>query len=416
MGYKMCNNDLHKISLNVYGQSKKLTHYGFICFYSQVLQPLNFMRIFVLLALVTTMLLRPGMNSINAATLDETIRIAIVKSAAEVTVSGDGLLVTNEAGSPLLMSYPVKVKFLKNGLLVEGKRYQRLSFSASSAVYVNNKPYRGLAELSVADKGILVVNQLPLEEYLVGLINCEISSAWPIEAVKAQAIIARTYALNKKKSRMLSTYHLESSVIDQVYEGCLIEDNRARRAVSETEGEVLTFGGAIIQAFYHSSCGGRTESSQNIWGFSIPYLKGVECQYCQTSSAGTAWACKLFLKEIEERLLSAGHKVSGLYDIKPGASNSRGRLKQVILVTTKGSSTISGEQFRRAIGYSSIKSTRFVVNNSNNEISFSGSGNGHGVGLCQWGAKQRALDGFGYGEILSYYYPGTQLKKLSDIR
>jgi stage II sporulation protein D len=380
------------------------------------LQPLKFMRIFVLLALVTTILLRPGMNSINAATLDETIRIAIVKSAAEVTVSGEGLLVTDEAGSPLVMSLPARVKFLNNSLLVEGRRFKRLSFSAFSAVYVNNKPYRGLAELTVADKGILVVNQLPLEEYLVGLINCEISSAWPIEAVKAQAVIARTYALNKKKSRMLSTFHLESSVIDQVYEGSLVEDSRSRRAVSETEGEVLIFDGAIIQAFYHSSCGGRTEASQNIWGYSIPYLKGVECQYCQTSPTGTVWAYKLFLGEIEERLLSAGHKVSGLYDIRPGTSNSRGRLKQVILMTTKGNSTLSGEQFRKAIGYSSIKSTRFVTNNSNNEISFTGSGNGHGVGLCQWGAKQRALDGFGYGEILSYYYPGTQLKKLSDIR
>ncbi len=393
-----------------------MTQYGFICFYRQVLQPLDLTRILILLVLATTVFQWSALDRIKAATLDETIRVAIVKSAAEVTVSGDGLLVTNEAGSPLVMSFPAKVKFLKNGLLVEGRRFQRLSFSASSAVYVNNKPYRGLAELSVTDKGILVVNQLPLEEYLVGLINCEISSAWPIEAVKAQAIIARTYALNRKKSRMLSTYHLESSVVDQVYEGSLIEDSRARRAVSETEGEVLTYGGVIIQAFYHSSCGGRTESSENIWGISIPYLKGVECQYCQTSPAGTAWACKLFLKEIEERLLLAGHKVSGLSEIKPGAVNSRGRLKQVILMTSHGSSTISGEQFRKAIGYSSIKSTRFVVNNSNNEISFSGSGNGHGVGLCQWGAKQRALDGFGCGEILSYYYPGTQLKKLSDIR
>ena len=356
------------------------------------------------------------MNRINAATLDETIRVAIVKSAAEVTVAGDGLLVTNETGTPLVMSFPAKVKPVKDGLLVDGKLFRRLLFSASSAVYVNNKPYRGLAELSLTEKGIQVVNQLPLEEYLVGLINCEISTAWPIEAVKAQAIIARTYALNRKKSRLLSPYHLESSVIDQVYEGCLIEDSRARRAVYETEGKVLTFGGAIIQAFYHSSCGGKTEASENIWGSSLPYLKGVECQYCLTSPTGTAWEYKLSLKEIEERLRMAGNKLSGLYDIRPGINNSRGRLKQVVLLATHNGGTISAEQFRKAVGYSVIKSTRFTVKNSKNEISFSGSGNGHGVGLCQWGAKQRALDGFGCGEILSYYYPGTELKKLTDIR
>jgi stage II sporulation protein D len=186
--------------------------------------------------------------------------------------------------------------------------------------------------------------------------------------------------------------------------------------VYDTEGEVLTYGGGIIQAYYHSSCGGRTEASENVWGTSIPYLKGVECQYCLTTPTATNWDYKLPLNEIEERLRAGGHKVSGLNDIKAGTMNSRGRLKQVVLFATKGGGTINGVQFRKAVGYGFIKSTRFSMKNSNNEISFSGSGNGHGVGLCQWGAKQRALDGFGCGEILSYYYPGTELKKLSDIR
>ena len=387
-----------------------------MCFYPQVLQLLNYMRILILPVIAIAVLSWPVKDRIQAAVLDETIRIAIVKSASEVTVAGEAILVTNEVGAPLVMSLPVTVKTLKDGLLVGEKLYQRLSFSASSAVYVNNKPYRGLLELSVADKGILVVNQLPLEEYLVGLINCEISSAWPIEAVKSQAIIARTYALNRKNSRMNAPYHLESSVIDQVYNGILIEDNRARRAVLETSGEVLTFGGEIMQAFYHSSCGGQTEDSENVWGASLSYLKGVECQYCLTSPSGTAWECKLSLKELEERLRLGGHKVSGLYDIKPGPLNLRGRLANVSLLAAKGSVTITGDQFRKAVGYGVIKSTRFIMKNNNNEITFSGSGNGHGVGLCQWGSKQRALDGFTSGEILAYYYPGTQLKKLSDIR
>lgn len=387
-----------------------------MCFYPQVLQPLYPMRIIILLLLATALLTWLGIEKINAAVLDETIRVAIVKSASEVTVTGDGLLVTNEAGEAVAPSFPASVRYAKDSLLMGGKRYRRLSFSASSAVYVNNKPYRGLAELSVGDNGILIVNQLPLEEYLVGLINCEISSAWPIEAVKAQAIIARTYALSRKTARVGSSYHLESSVIDQVYEGCLIEDSRSRRAVLETEGMVLKFAGSIIQAFYHSSCGGHTEASENIWGASLPYLKGVECQYCLTSPTATVWEYKISLSEIEERLRAGGHKVSGLIDVKPGPVNSRGRLKQVVLQAAKGSIAISGEQFRKAVGYGVIKSTRISMKNSKNEISFSGSGNGHGVGLCQWGAKQRALDGFACGEILSYYYPGTELKKLSDIR
>ncbi|MEI6209531.1 MAG: SpoIID/LytB domain-containing protein [Desulfuromonadales bacterium] len=372
--------------------------------------------ILVLLVLTSAILPLDGTCVTDAAFRDETIRIAIVKAASEVTVAGNGILVTGDSGEAVILSLPVSVKPFKDGLIAEGKLYRSLIFSASSAVLVNNKPYRGQAELSYSERGILVVNKLPLEDYLVGLINSEISSAWPIEAVKAQAVIARTYALNRKASRAKALYHLESTVIDQVYDGYLIEDSRARRAVSETEGEVLSYGGAVIQAFYHSVCGGKTESAENVWGASLAYLKGVDCQYCLTSSSASAWVQKLPLIEIEERLRVSGHKISGLTDIKPGAQNSRGRLKQVVLVASKGSLALSGDQFRKALGYGVIKSTRFTIKVSQGEASFSGIGNGHGVGLCQWGAKRRSLDGFGYGEILSYYYPGTELKKFSDIR
>ncbi len=384
--------------------------------YLQVLRLPIIRYILVLLLLLPVSMSRIGIGMTDAATLDETIRIAIVKSAQEVTVAGDGLLISSGTGEAVVLSLPVTVRPVKDGVVAEGKFFRRLVFSASTAVIVNNKPYRGLAELSNSEKGVLVVNQLPLEDYLVGLINCEISSAWPIEAVKAQAVIARTYALNRKAARAKALYHMESTVIDQVYDGCLIEDSRARRAVTETEGQVLSYGGAVIQAFYHSTCGGRTEAAENVWGSPLPYLKGVECQYCLTSLAASAWEQKLSMFEIEDRLRLAGHKLSGLTEIKPGALNSRGRLKNVVLVASKGTLSLTGDQFRKAIGYGIIKSTRFSIKSSPSEITFSGVGNGHGVGLCQWGAKQRALDGFGYVEILSYYYPGTDLKKFSEIR
>lgn len=384
--------------------------------YLQVLRLHNILYIPLLLLLALALMPLTGVTRTDARVLDETIRIAIVKDAPEVTVDGDGLLITNGfGGSPVLFSLPVTIRAGKNGLIAEGKLFRTLVFSASSAVLINNRPYRGIAELSYMDRGVLVVNQLPLEDYLVGLINCEISSAWPIEAVKAQAVIARTYALNRKALRSKAFYHLESSVIDQVYEGSLIEDSRAKRAVSETEGEVLTYGGAVIQAFYHSACGGKTEAAVNVWGAPVPYLKGVDCQYCLIAPS-SAWEQKLPLAEIEDKLRAAGNIISGLSDIRGGTQNSRGRLKQVFLVASKGSFSLTGDQFRKVIGYGVIKSTRFTVKVSNGEASFSGVGNGHGVGLCQWGAKQRAIDGFSYREILSYYYPGTALKKFSDIR
>jgi stage II sporulation protein D len=354
-------------------------------------------------------------NESDAAIPAERIRVAILKNASNVTVDGEGIIAIRENGSAVALAPPVLIKSGRSSVSVEGTAYRRLTFSASSAVYVNGKPYRGVTEISPGENGLLVVNELPLEEYLVGLINCEISSAWPMEAVKAQAVIARTYALNRKQARSTSFYHLESSVIDQVYDGCEIEDSRARRGVAETAGEVLSYRGDVIQAFYHSNCGGRTEASENVWGKYLPYLTGVDCRYC-LSSPSSSWDLKIAVADMEERLRTAGYKVSGVADIRAGARNSRGRLKHVVIVSARGELSLTGDQFRKAIGYAVIKSTNFSVKVENGEAVFSGLGNGHGVGLCQWGAKQRALDGFGYAEILSYYYPGTDLMKLSDIR
>jgi len=405
---KVCSvHTAHKIA-------KKIDVSHILCLYHQVLKPLV-IRIFLTGLLIGLLHFVASRNESDAAIPAETIRVAILKDASSVTLDGEGIIATRENGAAVALNPPVLIKSGKNAVIVDGTAYRRLTFAGSSAVYVNGKPYRGVAEATPGEKGVLVVNELPLEEYLVGLINCEISSAWPIEAVKAQAVIARTYALNRKQSRNTSFYHLESSVIDQVYDGCEIEDSRARRGVSDTAGEVLAYQGAVIQAFYHSNCGGRTEASEHVWGKRLPYLGGVECRYC-LASPSSAWDLKVALSELEERLKAAGHKVSGVTDIRPGTRNSRGRLNHVVVVSSRGNLALTGDQFRKAIGYGVIKSTNFTVKVENNEAGFAGLGNGHGVGLCQWGAKQRALDGFGYAEILSYYYPGTELAKFSDIR
>lgn len=394
--------------------AKKIDGTHILCLYHQVLKPL-FIRILLTGLLLGSLPFVATHNESDAAMPVETIRVAILKNAASVTVEGDGIIAIRENGSAVAFTTPVVVKPGRNTVVVDGTSYRRLTFAGSSAVYVNGKPYRGAVEASSAEKGVLVVNELPLEDYLVGLINCEISSAWPMEAVKAQAVIARTYALNRKQSRSASFYHLESSIIDQVYDGCEIEDNRARRGVSDTAGEVLSYRGDIIQAFYHSNCGGRTEASEHVWGKPLPYLAGVDCRYCLTTPS-SVWDVKIALPELEDRLKTAGYKVSGIMDIRAGSRNSRGRLSTVQVVALRGEATLTGDQFRKAVGYTVIKSTNFIVKVENGQAGFSGLGNGHGVGLCQWGAKQRALDGFGYNEILSYYYPGTDLLKLSDIR
>jgi stage II sporulation protein D (peptidoglycan lytic transglycosylase) len=230
--------------------------------------------------------------------------------------------------------------------------------------------------------------------------------------VKAQAVIARTYALYQRENRKSALYHLESSVLDQVYAGCDIEDSRAVRGVQETAGEVLTYNGKIIQAFYHSSCGGHTEAAANVWGTNVPYLQGVDCKYC-LNAPSVKWEQTLSYRKIESLLRAGGYQISDLRKILPGTRNRSGRLNEVYLLTGRGKFSLTAVKFRKAIGYGVIKSTNFDAVNGEDDVRFDGAGYGHGVGLCQWGAKQRAGDGFNYREILSYYYPGTKVEQYS---
>lgn len=361
--------------------------------------------LFLIIAVMAIAYARPA-----CAIERDLIRIAVSRSADSVSLQGDGMLALRENGTAVVLSAPVSLRASHRQVVLDGVSYRRLRITAAGPIRVNGKAFRGVLDISAPNGALLVVNELPLEEYLIGVINSEISSTWPMEAVKAQAVIARTYAVAKREERRNGPYHLEATVMDQAYDGSDQEDSRAARGVHETAGQVLTYQGKPIQAFYHATCGGKTEDSAHVWGVSLPYLKGVDCQYCAAGNSNT-WEQQLPLSRIEAAL-----KVSGLIDIKPGPRNSRGRLKSVLLVTTRGSQSLPATKFRMTIGSTVIKSTNFSVRVDDGVAYFSGFGYGHGVGLCQWGAKQRALDGFSYSEILAYYYPGTELRSLADIQ
>lgn len=371
--------------------------------------------IIAMFCLATLLFSQQTADALEALLPGEMIRVAIIKNADAVTVAGDGLLAVNESGRAQVFDYPLTVRAEYGRLAAGNDALRLLRLAASDTVLVNGKPYRGLVELSLQGNKLLVVNELPLEQYLVGVITSEISSSWPMEAIKTQAVIARTYAVVKKKERSTAFYHLESTVMDQAYNGSAAEDGRAARGVRETEGEVLTYNGEVIQAFYHANSGGRTEASENVWGMDLPYLRGVECQYGLTSPT-SSWELTLSLPRITALLRANGQRIGEIRDIKTGPRNNRSRLVTVLLVTNRGTISMPATKFRMDIGSTSIKSTNFSVRVEGDTAIFNGVGYGHGVGLCQYGAKQRALDGFSYDEILAYYYPGTQLNRLSDLK
>jgi stage II sporulation protein D len=384
---------------------------SFFCFYRKVskatMRTLKIVMGLIVLALVLPMVSR-------AASSDtETIRVAVYRGSESIRINGVGLEATSLSGSRLELSFPLVVKREGIGISAGGMNLRSLKITAPRFVQVNGKGYRGTLEVYPSEKGLLVVDEILLEEYLVGLINCEISSQWPMEAVKAQAVVARTFALYQKQSRKNLLYHLESTVYDQVYGGSDIEDSRAARAVEETHGEVVSYDGKVIQAFFHSSCGGHTEASQNVWSVKLPYLRGVECTYCMKTPS-VLWEQTLSPKKIASLLRAAGYSVAGLEQIRVKSRYPSGRIEYLELVSADKIVTIPAVAFRKSIGYGVIRSTDFEVKLIDDAFVFIGLGYGHGVGLCQWGAKQRAEQGFSYREILSYYYPGTRVVTYYD--
>ncbi|MBU4310377.1 SpoIID/LytB domain-containing protein, partial [bacterium] len=245
--------------------------------------------------------------------------------------------------------------------------------------------------------------------YLYGVMKHEISPAWPREAVKAQAVAARSFALNKKLKNIGKPYDLVATILAQVYGGLSGEDPRSNEAIDETRGEVLTYEGELIAAYYHATCGGETEDVENVWGGRLPYLKSVRCKYCK-DSPHYEWEKELSLSDISNALSRKG--ISEIESIEVYKRSSTERVVELVVEDEFGKHIISGNQFRMALGPNVIRSTYFKMKEKRGRVEFKGRGWGHGVGMCQWGARGMAEKNFSYKEILKHYYTEVKIQKI----
>jgi stage II sporulation protein D len=231
--------------------------------------------------------------------------------------------------------------------------------------------------------------------------------------MKVQAVVARTYSLYQKSLNTNRSYHITSSVLHQLYRGIAHSNSNTRRAVKETRGEILTWNDLPIMAVYHSCCGGSTESSANVWGSYKPYLEGVFCGMC-TNYDGYLWKVVIPRGTFFKRLCKEGFSVCN--DIESSVNITRSSSNRVIQVTLNGRgkpTIIPGNELRSVFGFSKIRSTSFIIKETEGGyLNLLGTGNGHGVGLCQWGARACAQRGETYYQILQHYYPGTQIKRV----
>jgi stage II sporulation protein D len=270
--------------------------------------------------------------------------------------------------------------------------------------------YRGTFERTADGQ---IVNVVALEQYLYSVVPREMPPSWPAAALTAQAICARTYVLQRSDPRR--SYDLVPSELDQRYDGMAAETPSGIAAVDASAGLVLAFAGGFAQVAYSSCCGGHTESSADAWGnVAIPYLEGVVCPWC-SDSPNYRWERSLAFDAVDTDF-GASHPVpSRVSDIRITARDASGRARGFELVSDLGTTTIPGSAFRRGVGTRTLPSlliTGVGRTPDGSGILLDGGGLGHGVGLCQWGARGMALRGTTPAAILALYFSGTVVEHL----
>ncbi len=275
--------------------------------------------------------------------------------------------------------------------------------SGDGVVWIGDRWYRGRVLLSSQGNNVTAVNYVDLEDYLYSVVGAEAIPSWPAEALKAQAVAARTYALYKRDSSKNKVYDVDTSTATQVYKGLKSEYTTTHQAVNATKGQVMTYNGKVILAVFHSSSGGHTENVEDIWTSPLPYLRGVVdydhyspvFNWNKTVSANTV-----------NRL--AGN-VGNIKALVPQKTTPQGRVVTLKVVGDRGTKNIKGTQIRKELD---LRSTLFRTQLNSNSIQVSGRGFGHGLGLSQWGSQYLAENGVSYDQILSHYYSNAKLSTI----
>lgn len=274
----------------------------------------------------------------------------------------------------------------------------------------NGRAFRGTFS-RLADGQI--VNLVDVEAYLFSVVAAEMPSRWPAEALQAQSICARTYVLQRSDPRR--EYDLIPSQLDQVYDGVSAEVPAATAAVRATASTVLKYGSNFARIAYSSCCGGHTEAADDAWGGRpVPYLGGVPCVWC-ADSPNFRWNRTIELSDLSTRLGSDVPPASQVQDVKVGTRDPSGRARTVEIVTPQGNTFVAGSAFRRAVGSRALPSlliSQLERDPAATQVTALGGGLGHGVGLCQWGARGMALAARSATEILAAYFPTTTLARL----
>jgi stage II sporulation protein D len=283
---------------------------------------------------------------------------------------------------------------------------------APGPLRLDGRELPGSVEVSAREGRLVTVNTLDLEDYVAAVVASEIPAGWPSEALRAQAVAARTFAVAQKIAQGPGARaHLGASVLDQVYKGAAHPDSGALKAARATAGEVLTWGAAPIAAYFSASCGGVSESAEAAFALErglAPYLRGG----FEDDADAREWTVRIGVAEISAALRKADRFRAGVNGVAVASRTASGRARTMRLQTSAGPRPLLAVELRQIVGYGRLPSLLFDVAMDGSTAVFHGRGSGHGVGLCQWGARGRARRGESYREILAHYYPGAELRRM----
>lgn len=331
------------------------------------------------------------------------------------------------AGRPLTGKATVSVNGSYVVLKGPGRSTRHKFLTAGGAIWLSGKRrprrlYKGTLRFTVRKGRLLIINTVPLEEYIASVVSGEVSDLRNQEAYKAQAVAARTYTVKHVNNHAREGYRLCDSTHCQLYTGSGAINPKARAAAEATRGEILLYRGRPAETYYHAACGGRTAQMSSVWPFAQkPYLVSVKDgpaakPYCSIAPA-FHWKTRIYFTGLTRLARAAGWIVRDevARGLRISSWGPSGRAEALEIRTQRRPVTVSATDFYHGIGrragWRAVRSSWYKILQGGDYVLLDGIGSGHGVGMCQWGAEGMGRHGFTYREILRHYYPGTEIGK-----